>query len=98
MFYPVGVLHIKSSEIILLWFNIQQNITNKSPCNRTDLGIDIPFSLPFVQHFFGFVNVAGKLVSENMFSFYEDGSVYIGTEGYSGIATYHASGLLIINE
>lgn len=81
----------------LLWFNIRQNINNQSASPRKDQGIKIPFTLPFEQHSFGHINVAGQPVGEDIFSFYEDGSVYMGSTGYSGYATYHAAGILVIN-
>lgn len=81
----------------LLWFNIRQNINNQSASSRKDQGIKIPFTLPFEQHSFGHINVAGQPVGEDIFSFYEDGSVYMGSTGYSGYATYHAAGILVIN-
>ena len=81
----------------LLWFNIAQNINNQSASNRRDQGVKIPFTLPFDQHSFGHINVAGFPVGEDIFSFYKDGSVWMGSTGYSGYATYHASGILVIN-
>lgn len=81
----------------LLWFNIAQNINNQSASNRRDQGVKIPFTLPFDQHSFGHINVAGYPVGEDIFSFYKDGSVWMGSTGYDGYATYHASGILVIN-
>lgn len=81
----------------LLWFNIAQNINNQSASNRRDQGVKIPFILPFDQHSFGHINVAGYPVGEDIFSFYKDGSVWMGSTGYDGYATYHASGILVIN-
>lgn len=81
----------------LLWFNIAQNINNQSASNRRDQGVKIPFTLPFDQHSFGHINVAGYPVGEDIFSFYKDGSVWMGSTGYNGYATYHASGILVIN-
>ena len=81
----------------LLWFNIFQNINNQSASNRRDQGVKIPFTLPFDQHSFGHINVAGYPVGEDIFSFYKDGSVWMGSTGYDGYATYHASGILVIN-
>ena len=81
----------------LLWFNITQNINNQSASNRRDQGVKIPFTLPFDQHSFGHINIAGYPVGEDIFSFYKDGSVWMGSTGYSGYATYHASGILVIN-
>lgn len=81
----------------LLWFNIVQNINNQSASNRRDQGVKIPFTLPFDQHSFGHINVAGYPVGEDIFSFYKDGSVWMGSTGYNGYATYHASGILVIN-
>lgn len=81
----------------LLWFNIAQNINNQSASSRRDLGVKIPFTLPFDQHSFGHINVAGYPVGEDIFSFYKDGSVWMGSTGYNGYATYHASGILVIN-
>lgn len=74
----------------LLWFNIAQNINNQSASNRRDQGVKIPFTLPFDQHSFGHINVAGYPVGEDIFSFYKDGSVWMGSTGYDGYATYHA--------
>ena len=81
----------------LLWFNIAQNINNQSASNRRDQGVKIPFTLPFDQHSFGHINVAGYPVGEDIFSFYKDGSVWMGSTGYDGYATYHASGILVLN-
>lgn len=81
----------------LLWFNIAQNINNQSASKRRDQGVKIPFILPFDQHSFGHINVAGYPVGEDIFSFYKDGSVWMGSTGYDGYATYHASGILVIN-
>lgn len=81
----------------LLWFNIAQNINNQSASNRRDQGVKIPFILPFDQHSSGHINVAGYPVGEDIFSFYKDGSVWMGSTGYDGYATYHASGILVIN-
>ena len=81
----------------LLWFNIAQNINNQSASNRRDQGVKIPFTLPFDQHSFGHINIAGHPVGEDIFSFYKDGSVWMGSTGYGGYATYHASGILVIN-
>lgn len=81
----------------LLWFNIAQNINNQSASSRRDQGVKIPFTLPFDQHSFGHINVAGYPVGEDIFSFYKDGSVWMGSTGYDGYATYHASGILVIN-
>lgn len=81
----------------LLWFNIAQNINNQSASSRRDQGVKIPFILPFDQHSFGHINVAGYPVGEDIFSFYKDGSVWMGSTGYDGYATYHASGILVIN-
>ena len=81
----------------LLWFNIAQNINNQSASNRRDQGVKIPFTLPFDQHSFGHINVAGYPVGEDIFSFYKDGSVWMGSTGYDGYATYHASVILVIN-
>lgn len=81
----------------LLWFNIVQNINNQSASSRRDQGVKIPFTLPFDQHSFGHINVAGYPVGEDIFSFYKDGSVWMGSTGYNGYATYHASGILVIN-
>ena len=81
----------------LLWFNIAQNINNQSASYRRDQGVKIPFTLPFDQHSFGHINVAGYPVGEDIFSFYKDGSVWMGSTGYNGYATYHASGILVIN-
>ena len=81
----------------LLWFDIAQNINNQSASNRRDQGVKIPFILPFDQHSFGHINVAGYPVGEDIFSFYKDGSVWMGSTGYDGYATYHASGILVIN-
>ena len=81
----------------LLWFNIAQNINNQSASNRRDQGVKIPFTLPFDQHSFGHINVAGYPVGEDIFTFYKDGSVWMGSTGYDGYATYHASGILVIN-
>ena len=81
----------------LLWFNIVQNINNQSASNRRDQGVKIPFTLPFDQHSFGHINIAGYPVGEDIFSFYKDGSVWMGSTGYDGYATYHASGILVIN-
>lgn len=81
----------------LLWFNIAQNINNQSASTRRDQGVKIPFTLPFDQHSFGHINVAGYPVGEDIFSFYKDGSVWMGSTGYNGYATYHASGILVIN-
>lgn len=81
----------------LLWFNIAQNINNQSASSRRDQGVKIPFTLPFDQHSFGHINVAGYPVGEDIFSFYKDGSVWMGSTGYNGYATYHASGILVIN-
>ena len=57
----------------LLWFNIAQNINNQSASNRRDQGVKIPFILPFDQHSFGHINVAGYPVGEDIFSFYKMG-------------------------
>jgi len=46
---------------------------------------------------FGHINVAGQPVGKDIFSFYEDGSVHMGSTGFNGYATYHASGILVIN-
>ena len=81
----------------LLWFNIAQNINNQSASSRRDQGVKIPFTLPFDQHSFGHINIAGHPVGEDIFSFYKDGSVWMGSTGYGGYATYHASGILVIN-
>lgn len=81
----------------LLWFNIAQNINNQSASSRIDQGVKIPFTLPFDQHSFGHINIAGYPVGEDIFSFYKDGSVWMGSTGYDGYATYHASGILVIN-
>ena len=81
----------------LLWFNIAQNINNQSASSQRDQGVKIPFTLPFDQHSFGHINVAGYPVGEDIFSFYKDGSVWMGSTGYNGYATYHASGILVIN-
>ena len=81
----------------LLWFNIAQNINNQSASKRRDQGVKIPFTLPFDQHSFGHINIAGYPVGEDIFSFYKDGSVWMGSTGYDGYATYHASGILVIN-
>ena len=63
----------------LLWFNIAQNINNQSASNRRDQGVKIPFTLPFDQHSFGHINVAGYPVGEDIFSFYKDGSLWMGS-------------------
>lgn len=81
----------------LLWFNIAQNINNQSASSLRDQGVKIPFTLPFDQHSFGHINVAGYPVGEDNFSFCKDGSVWMGSTGYNGYATYHASGILVIN-
>lgn len=92
------VVRYKKIGMNLLHLLIYKNITGQQDQHRTNIGVTIPFTLPFQQHFYCNGNTAGLPTALAMWRINEDGSIMLGCQGYSGTTTYCIEGIVVINE